>query len=39
MAALREQMEILANPEAMAAIRRARAGKGKYHPLSSLDEK
>ena len=38
MAALLEQMEILANPTAMKAIRRARAGKAKDHPLSHLDE-
>ena len=39
MADLLEQMEILANPEAMAAVQQARAGQGKYFPLSSLDEK
>jgi hypothetical protein len=39
MMALLEQMEILANPAAMAAIRRAKAGKAKDHPLSALDEK
>ena len=39
MADLLEQMEILANPDAMTAINLARAGKGKYHPLSVLDEK
>jgi hypothetical protein len=39
MAALLEQMEILANPKAMAAIKKAKAGKGKYHPLGALDEK
>jgi len=39
MADLLEQMEILANPEAMAAIQQARAGQGKYFPVSSLDEK
>jgi PHD/YefM family antitoxin component YafN of YafNO toxin-antitoxin module len=38
MADLLEQMEILSNPEAMAAIRRAKAGKGKYLPVSVLDE-
>ena len=38
MAALLEEMEILANPKAMSAIRRARAGKAKDHPLSVLDE-
>lgn len=36
--ALLEQMEILANPRAMAAIRRAKAGKRKEYPLSVLDE-
>jgi len=35
---LLEQMEILANPEAMKAVRRARAGKAKDHPLTALDE-
>jgi hypothetical protein len=38
MARLLEQMEILANPEAMAAIRRAKAGKTVDYPLSVLDE-
>lgn len=38
MADLLEQMEILANPAAMAAIRKAKAGQGEYHPLSVLDE-
>ncbi len=38
MKALLEQMEILANPAAMAAINNARAGKVKDHPLSVLDE-
>jgi hypothetical protein len=38
MAGLLEQMEILATPEAMAAIRRAKAGKNVDHPLSALDE-
>ena len=38
MAALLEEMEILANPKAMSAIRRARAGKAKDHPLAALDE-
>ena len=35
---LLEQMEILANPKAMVAVQRARAGKAKDHPLSVLDE-
>ena len=38
MAGLLEQMETLANPKAMAAIRRAKAGKNVDHPLSALDE-
>jgi hypothetical protein len=38
MADLLEQMEILSNPEAMKAINQAKAGKGKYHPASVLDE-
>ena len=38
MAGLLEQMEILANPEAMAAILRAKAGSTVDHPLDSLDE-
>ena len=32
-----ETMEILANPEAMKAIRDAEEGKTKYVPLSALD--
>jgi hypothetical protein len=36
MAGLLEQMEILANPEAMAAIKRAKAGKTVDHPLAAL---
>lgn len=38
MQALLEQMEILANPQAMKAIDRARHGKVKDHPLSVLGE-
>jgi len=38
MEALLETMELLANPAAMRAIRRDRSGKGKYLPLSALDE-
>ena len=38
MEALLETMEIMANPEAMKAIRRDQSGKGKYLPLSVLDE-
>ena len=36
--ALLETMEILANPEAMKAIRDAEEGKTKYHPISTRDE-
>jgi PHD/YefM family antitoxin component YafN of YafNO toxin-antitoxin module len=36
MEALLETMEILANPEAMRAIRRDRSGKGQYLPLSEI---
>jgi PHD/YefM family antitoxin component YafN of YafNO toxin-antitoxin module len=38
MEALLETMEILANPAAMRAIRRDQSGKGKYLPLTVLDE-
>ena len=38
MEALLGTMEILANPEAIRAIRRDQSGKGKYLPLSVLDE-
>ncbi|HMC27538.1 MAG TPA: prevent-host-death protein [Verrucomicrobiae bacterium] len=38
MEALLETMEILANPEAMKAIKKDQSGKGKYLPLSALDE-
>ena len=38
MESILETMELLANPKAMAAIRRDRSGKGKYLPVSSLDE-
>ena len=38
MADLLEQMEILANPEAMKAIHKAKEGQGTYHALSVLDE-
>ena len=38
MEALVETLELLADPRAMRAIRRDRAGKGKYFPLASLDE-
>lgn len=38
MEALLEQMEIMANPEAMKAINRAKKHKSSGHPLSALDE-
>ena len=38
MQALLEQMEILSNPEAMKAIRRAKSGKANDHSLKALDE-
>ena len=38
MEALLETMEILANPQAMRAIRRDQSGRAKYLPLSALDE-
>jgi hypothetical protein len=37
MARLLEQMEILANPAAMAAIRQAKAGKTVDYPLRALE--
>ena len=38
MEAILETMELLANPKAVAAVRRDRSGKGKYLPLAVLDE-
>ena len=38
MAGIAETFEIMADPEAMEAIRQARRGKGKYFPLAALDE-
>ena len=38
MESLLETMEIMSNPAAMRAIRRDQSGKGKYVPLSVLDE-
>ena len=38
MEALLETMEVMANPAAMRAIHRDQSGKGKYLPLSVLDE-
>jgi prevent-host-death family protein len=37
MEAIAETMEILADPKAMAALRRHREGKAIYHPSSALD--
>lgn len=38
MEALLETMEILTNPKAIKALHRDQSGKGKYLPLSVLDE-
>lgn len=38
MAGIAETLEIMADPKAMEAVRRARRGKGKYFPLSALNE-
>ena len=38
MEAIGETMELLADPKAMAAIRKHREGKAVYHELSALDE-
>ena len=38
MEAIAETLEIMADAKAMAAIRKAEAGAGKYYPLRSLDE-
>lgn len=35
--AIAETMEILADPKAMAALRKHREGRAKYHDLSVLD--
>jgi antitoxin YefM len=37
MEAIAETMELLADPKAMAAIRKHREGKASYHELSALD--
>ncbi|MEY3395980.1 MAG: Antitoxin Phd YefM, type toxin-antitoxin system [Verrucomicrobiota bacterium] len=37
MEAIAETMELLADPKAMTAIRKHRAGKATYHDLSTLD--
>jgi len=33
-----ESLEVLSNPEAMKAVRRARSGKGKYIPLEEVEK-
>lgn len=38
MESLLETVELLANPEAMKEIRRARKGQGRYRGLAALDE-
>jgi PHD/YefM family antitoxin component YafN of YafNO toxin-antitoxin module len=38
MEAIAETLEIMADPKAMTGIRRAREGKGKYYPVTLLDE-
>ena len=38
MEAIVETLEIMADPEAMKALRCARGGKGKYYPVTVLDE-
>ena len=38
MEAIVETLEIMADPEAMKALRSARGGEGKYYPLTALDE-
>ena len=38
MEAIVETLEIMADPEAMKALRRVRGGEGKYYPVTDLDE-
>jgi hypothetical protein len=38
MEAIVETLEVMADPAAMKALRRAQAGKGKYYPAGILDE-
>jgi len=38
MQAIAETLEIMADPKAMRALLRVRAGKGKYYPVTALDE-
>lgn len=33
-----ETMELLADPRFMAALKKERAGKGKYYPLSAIED-
>jgi PHD/YefM family antitoxin component YafN of YafNO toxin-antitoxin module len=36
--AMLETIEVLGNPEAMRQLRKVKAGQGRYHPLSALDD-
>ncbi len=36
--AMLETLEVLGNPEALRQLRKVKAGKGRYHPLSALDD-
>jgi PHD/YefM family antitoxin component YafN of YafNO toxin-antitoxin module len=38
MQAIAETLEIMADPKAIRALLRARVGKGKYYPVTALDE-
>jgi prevent-host-death family protein len=38
MEAIAETLEIMADPKAMKALQRARAGKGRYYSVTVLDE-
>jgi PHD/YefM family antitoxin component YafN of YafNO toxin-antitoxin module len=38
MEAIAETLEIMADPKAMRAINQARKGRGKYYPVTVLDE-
>jgi hypothetical protein len=38
MEAIVETLEVMADPQAMKALRRARERKGKYYPVTVLDE-
>jgi prevent-host-death family protein len=39
MEAIAETLEIMADPKAMRALRRSREGKGRYYPVTVLDER